>query len=139
MKNLIANFYEFWGSAYLGSFSDDMYSNDQYFSIAFYSIITALLITIIYYYILDRPGTAKKSIWLIAVLLGGIFSFIIAFVSANNGLTEMFTAVGVPVPPEYTSDMLQFSLINVFWTLILIFLLSISLKWKSTHSSYIPF
>jgi len=139
LKNLIANFYEFWGGAYLGSFSDDMYSNDLYFPIALYSIITAILITITYYYVLDRPGTAKKRFWLIAILLGGIMSFVIAFVSANNGLTEMFVNVGVPVPSEYTSVMLQFSLINVFWTVILILLLSIAIKWKSTHSSYVPF
>ena len=139
MKDLIANFYEFWGGAFLGPFSDDMFNNDQYFPIALYSIITAILITIIYYYVLDRPATAKKRFWLLAVLVGVIISFVIAYVTSNNGLTEMFTQVGVPVPAGYTTDMLQFSLINVFWTIILIFLISMAIKWKSTHSSYIPF
>src|SRR5690606_30304669 len=139
LKDLIANFYEFWGGAYLGPFSDDMYSIDQYFPIAIYSIITAIVITVTYYYVLDRPATAKKRFWLLALLVGGILSFVIAYVTSNNGLTEMFTQVGVSVPPGYTSDMLQFSLINVFWTIILILLLSLLLKWKSTHSSYIPF
>ena len=139
MKDLIANLYEFWGGAYLGPFSDDMYSIDQYFPIAIYSIITAIVITIIYYYVLDRPATAKKRFWLLALLLGGIISFVIAFVTSNNGLTEMFIQVGVPVPAGYTTDILQFSLINVFWTIILIFLLSMAIKWKSKNSSYIPF
>ncbi|NJW55750.1 hypothetical protein, partial [Salinimicrobium oceani] len=74
MKDLVANFYELWGGAYLGSFSDQMYDNDLYFSVAIYSSLVALVLTIAYYYVIDRPGTAKISIWALNLLVGGILS-----------------------------------------------------------------
>lgn len=139
LKDLVANFYEIWGLTYLGEFSVQMYNNDLYLSIAVSSIIVALVITLLYYYVIDRPSTGTIGVWLIALLLGGIISLIIAFVSANNALTDVFATIGLPVPPSYTIDIFLFSLINAMWVILLMVLLSISLKWKSTHSSFIPF
>jgi len=139
LKDFIANFYELWGGAYLGDFSEQMYNNDLYFSVALYSIIVALILTIAYYYIVDRPGTAKLSIWSLNLLVGAIINFIIAFVSANNDLTEIFASVGSAVPASFTSDMMVFSIINSMWTVLLMFLFSMLFKWKSSHSSYVPF
>ncbi len=139
MKDLIANFYELWGGAYLGAFSDQMFNNDLYFIIALYSILVALVLTISYYYIIDRPGTAKLSIWAINLLVGGIISAIIAYVSANNDLTEIFAQVGSDIPASFSSDMIMFSLINAMWTMLLMLLLSFVFKWKSTNSSFVPF
>jgi hypothetical protein len=137
--DLIANFYELWGGAYLGNFSNQMYDNNIYFPIALYSILLAIILTVAYYYIIDRPGTAKFSIWSINILVGGIISYIIAYVSANNKLTDVFANIGEPLPAAFTSDILLFGLINTMWTILLMFLLSLVFKWKSTHSSFIPF
>ena len=139
LKDLIANFYELWGAAYLGDFSDQMYNNDLYFSVALYSILVSLILTIAYYYVVDRPGTAKLSIWSLNLLVGAIINFIIAFVSANNDLTEIFASIGEAVPASFTSDMMVFSIINSMWTVLLMFLFSMLFKWKSPNSSYVPF
>jgi len=139
LKDLIANFYELWGGSYLGSFSDQMFNNDLYFPVALYSILVAFMLTIAYYYIIDRPVTAKLSVWAINLLVGWIISYIIAYVSANNDLTEIFTSIGEPVPASFSSDMIMFASINAMWTVLLMVLLSLVFKWKSTHSSYIPF
>ena len=138
MKDLIANFYELWGGAYLGNFSDQMFDNDLYFPVALYSIFVGLILIIVYYYVIDRPGTAKISIWALNLLLGAIISAIIAYVSANNDLTEIFASIGEPVPIAFSSDMLMFAMINAMWTIILMVLLSFVFKWKSPNSSYIP-
>ncbi len=138
MKDLIANFYELWGGAYLGDFSDQMFNNDLYFPVALYSILVAFILIIAYYYVIDRPGTAKISIWAINLLIGGVISAIIAYVSANNDLTEIFSSIGEPVPASFSSDMLMFAMINAMWTIILMVLLSFVFKWKSPNSSYIP-
>lgn len=138
MKDLIANFYELWGGAYLGEFSDQMFNNDLYFPVALFSILVAFILIIAYYYIIDRPGTAKISIWVINLLIGGLISAIIAYVSANNDLTEIFASIGEPVPASFSSDMLMFAMINAMWTLLLMVLLSFVFKWKSPNSSYIP-
>jgi len=138
LKDLIANFYELWGGAYLGDFSDQMFNNDLYFPVALYSILVAFILIIAYYYVIDRPGTAKISIWAINLLIGGVISAIIAYVSANNDLTEIFSSIGEPVPASFSSDMLMFAMINAMWTIILMVLLSFVFKWKSPNSSYIP-
>jgi len=137
--DLIANFYELWGGAYLGNFSNQMYDNNIYFPIALYSILLAIILNVAYYYIIDRPGTARFSIWSINILVGGIISYIIAYVSANNKLTTVFANISEPLPAAFTSDILLFGLINTMWTILLMFLLSLVFKWKSTHSSFIPF
>jgi predicted neutral ceramidase superfamily lipid hydrolase len=139
LKDLIANFYELWGAAYLGNFSDQMFNNDLYFSVALFSIIISTILTIAYYYVVDRPGTAKFSIWSLNLLVGAIINFIIAFVSANNDLTEIFASIGEEVPTSFTSDMMVFSIINSMWTVLFMFLVSMLIKWKSTNSSYVPF
>jgi len=139
LKDLIANFYELWGGGYLGGFSNQMFNNDFYFPVALYSIIVALAITIIYYYILDRPNTANMKVWMLALLIGAIINAVVAFVSANNDLVEIFASIGEEVPNSFSYDMLMFAFINAIWTLILMFVLSIILKWKSPNSSYIPF
>jgi len=139
LKDLIANFYEFWGGAYLGKFSDQMFNNDLYFPVALCSIIVALVITTTYYYILDRPNTANMKVWTLALLIGAIINAVVALVSANNDLIEIFGSIGAEVPKSFSYDMLIFAFINAIWTLVLIFVLSIVLKWKSPNSSYIPF
>jgi hypothetical protein len=139
LKNLIANFYELWGATFLGEFSDQMFSNNLYMSIAMSSVIVAFVITILYYYVIDRPGTAKLGVWFIALLLGAIASVLIAFVSANNGLTDVYASIGADIPPGFSSDMFLFSLVNAMWVVLLMIFLSFIFKWKSTNSSYIPF
>jgi hypothetical protein len=139
LKDLIANFYEFWGGAYLGEFSNQMYNNELYFPVALYSIIIALVITVLYYYILNRPSIANLKFWFLFLLIGAIINAIIAYVSANNDLLEIFASIGEELPKSFSSDLLMFALINAFWTLVLTFAFSIILKWKSPNSSYIPF
>lgn len=139
MKEFIANFYELWGGAYLGAFSDQMYNNDLYMPITLYSVIMAFVLPFVYYYFIDRPITAKFSIWLIMSFLGGVIAFIIAYVSSNFGLIDVFQSAGVDVPSQFSTDMIIFALINTAYSMLALFLFSILLKRKSTHSSYIPF
>lgn len=139
MKELIANFYELWGGAYLGDFSNLMFNNQLYGTIAISSIFLAVIFPALYYYVIDKPSTAKISVWFLMILIGGVIAFLIAYVSSNNGLTEVFADIGEPVPRQFSSDMLIFGLVNAMLTMLLIILLSIPLKIKSTNSSYIPF
>lgn len=139
LKDLIANFYELWGNAYLGNFSDLMYNNDLYFPIAIYSILVALVLTLAYYYVIDRPGTAKLSIWGLNILVAAIINFIVAYYTASSNLTDIYNNEGIKLPTAFSSDMLVMSLINSMWTALLMFVLSLVFKWKSTNSSYVPF
>lgn len=139
LKDLVANFYELWGATYLGNFSILMYDNNLYLPIAIISIIICIVLSITYYYIIDRPATAKISVWLITIIVAAIINFIVAFVSSNNDITEIYAGIGEDIPSSFTSDMMILSFVNSIWTIVLMFLLSLLLKWKSTNSSYIPF
>jgi len=134
MPELIANFYELWGTNYLGPFSDIMFANDFYTIIFIYTFPTALLLSILYYYIVDRPVTSKLWVWLLTVLLGGIIGFVIAYVTVENS----FYSIQL-IPSDYSTEVLIFSVTNLVYTSLLIFIFSILIKWKSPNSSHVPF
>lgn len=132
--NLIANFYELWGANYLGPFSDIMFANDFYTVIFIYTFPTALLLTVLYYYVIDRPTTSKLWVWLVMLLFGGVVGFVIAYVTVENS----FYSINQP-PSDYSTEILIFSMTNFVYTSLLIFLFSILIKWKSPNSSHVPF
>jgi hypothetical protein len=118
----------------LGPFSDIMFANDFYTIVFIYTFPTALLISILYYYVIDRPVTSKLWVWLLTVLFGGIIGFVIAFVTTENS----FYSIDLN-PQDYNSEILIFSITNLVYTSLLIFIFSILIKWKSTNSSHVPF
>lgn len=134
MSDLIANFYELWGANYLGPFSDIMFANDFYTIILIYTLPIALLISILYYYVIDRPVTSKLWVWLLTVLVGGVIGFIIAYVTTENSFYSI-----EQIPLNYSTEVLIFSITNLVYTSLLIFIFSILIKWKSTNSSHVPF
>ena len=139
IKDLIANFYELWGGFYLGKFSNLMYSEDLYLPVALYSILIALVLNVLYYYILNRPSTGNLKVWSLHIVLGCVINAIVAYVSSQNDLIEIFASENQVIPESFYYDMVIFAIINAGWTVILMFLLSLILKWKSPNSSYIPF
>ena len=139
IKDLIANFYELWGGFYLGEFSEQMYNNDLYLPVALYSILIALVLNVLYYYILNRPSTGNLKVWSLHIVLGCVINAVIAFVSSRNDLIEIFASINEELPESFYYDMVIFAIINAGWTVILMFVLSLILKWKSPNSSYIPF
>jgi hypothetical protein len=134
MSELFANIYELWGANFLGPFSDIMFQNDFYRMIFFYTFFTVLGLSILYYYVLDRPKTSKLWVWLSKVLLGGILAFIIAYVTVENNLYSIDQD-----PQNFTTDILLFSVTNSILAVLLIFMISILIKWKSPNSSHVPF
>lgn len=134
MQDLIANIYELWGSNYLGPFSQIMYENDFYSLIVIYTLPTALMLTIVYYYILDRPKTSKLWVWLTTLLIGGALAFMIAYVTVENSLYSIQLQ-----PEDYSTDIIIFSVTNMVYAFLVIFLFSVIIKWKSPNSSHVPF
>ncbi|MET6989151.1 hypothetical protein [Sediminicola arcticus] len=134
MQDLIANFYELWGSNYLGPFSQIMYENDFYSLIFIYTLPTILVLTVIYYYVIDRPKTSKLWVWLLTLLFGGVLAFVIAYVTVENSLYSIQLQ-----PEDYATDTIIFSVTNMAYAFVIIFLFSILIKWKSPNSSHVPF
>ncbi|ADV48156.1 membrane protein [Cellulophaga algicola DSM 14237] len=134
MKDLIANFYEVWGFNYLGAFSDIMFSNDFNTVIVLYTLPTVLVLTAVYYYVIDRPKTSKLWVWITWLFGVGLIAFGLAFITVENS----FYGVGID-PAAYRVETVIFSVTNLVWSILIMFLFSILIKWKSTNSSHVPF
>jgi hypothetical protein len=108
----------------------------------FISVGGSLLVTIIYYYIIDRPKTAKLSVWLFFMLLTVIGLGITAYILASNAIIDYHLIEGLDVQkevPMLTQDLIYFSLTNMLYSALLFLIFSAIIKWKSTNSSHVPF
>lgn len=97
------------------------------------SFIIVLSIAILYYYIIDRPSTGKLKIWFWFLLGTAVITGIFAFMYANNSLIEYNAQC------DFTSDLSIFAFLNLFYSVIAFFIISILIKWKSTNSMHVPF
>lgn len=100
--------------------------------------IISLFIVILYYYIIDRPKTAKLSVWLIFLFLNSIILSILAYILANNTIIEDYLSEGNFVP-DYFEDLIYFSGMNFLIAALFFLIFSSLLKWKSHNSSHVPF
>lgn len=98
----------------------------------------SLLMVILYYYIIDRPKTAKLSVWLVFLLLNSIILSIAAYVIANNTIIDDYLSTTNPVP-DYFQDLIYFSGMNFLFAALFFLIFSSLLKWKSSNSSHVPF
>jgi hypothetical protein len=134
MKELVANIYELWGFLYHDDFSEVMFSNDFNTVIAIYTVPTVLVLTAIYYYVIDRPKTSKLWVWVTWLIGVGLIAFTIAFVTVESSF------YGIDLnPTTYRTETIIFSVTNMVWAMIVMFFFSLLIKWKSTNSSHVPF
>lgn len=98
----------------------------------------SLLMVILYYYIIDRPRTAKLSVWIIFLFLNATILSILAYVLANNTIIDDYLSAGNPVP-DYFADLFYFSGMNFIIAALLFLIFSSLFKWKSSNSSHVPF
>lgn len=97
-----------------------------------------LLITGIYYFIVDRPKTAKLIVWGILNLITSFGLAVLAYSLANNAIINDYLLAGNEVP-NYSTDLICFSFVNFLISAILFSLFSLLLKMFSKNSTYIPF
>ena len=98
----------------------------------------SFIIVILYYYVIDRPKTAKLSVWLIFLFLNAIILAVVGYTVANNTIVDDYLSAGLPVP-DYSQDLIYFSAMNFLIAALFFLLFSILLKWKSQNSSHVPF
>ncbi|SDH29695.1 hypothetical protein [Winogradskyella thalassocola] len=104
--------------------------------------IVSLLFVVLYYYVVDRPKTAKLTIWLLFLLVVSIVSSIIAYMVANDSIIDNYLSQGLSVLdeiPYFFQDLIYFSLTNFLFGALFFLIWSSLLKWKSSNSSHIPF
>lgn len=100
--------------------------------------LASLLMGILYYYVIDRPKTAKLSIWLLFLFINALVLSIIAYVVASNTVVNNYLLTSGNVP-DYSEDYIYFSIVNFLFAALFFLLWSSIVKWKSSNSSHIPF
>ena len=136
MNDFFQKLYEMFG--YNQGFSDNLYNTGTYSPIGILMFAISLVGMAIYYYAINHPRFNRWYNWLFVVLILCAINLGIAFFKAYSVIEGVFQQQNQAVPYP-TMNFIEFSLTNVFWTIISCLLLSLIIKWGSTNAKYSPF
>lgn len=141
MNNFFAILYEGFHPLdlfYIEGFSDDMFQSGIYPIIGFIMLCSTLFLMAIYYYFISNyNGFFKKRFWIIWILVIGIINFFTAYYYSINAMENFYSTSSNGNP--YTTEHINFSMVNLLWTVIFSFLFSLVLKFKSVCATKTPF
>jgi len=140
MNDFFATLYEgfFLGLFYIQGFSDDMYDSEILPIIGTIMLCTSFILSATYYYFISNyNGFYKKRFWFIWILVIGVINFIAAYYYSEIAMENFYSTSTNGSP--YTTEHINFSLVNLFWAVIFSFLFSLVLKIKSVCASKTPF
>jgi membrane protease YdiL (CAAX protease family) len=130
MKDLFANIFEFGGS-FRGEYADILY-DFVYVPVGFILIFVALLSTLGYYKLFDRPRFHRWWHWLMVLTLTAFVMVIIAILYTNGVINR-------EAPDTYIGNYVDFLIAVFLITAILFFLYSILIKNFSINRRRTPF
>ena len=141
MNDFFANLFELWGLAIIensqASFSDQMYDNALYPPIGLVMIISAVLFTIIYYFIINHARLSRWYWWGLGGLIVAVLNFLTSWGIADGKLYQIYVNAGMQCPFSFI-DILPFSLIVAMWAFIVYLLASVIFKRFSINSRHTP-
>ena len=113
---------------YESEFSQEMYNNNMYLVVALINSGIALATAAIYYYAINSVSFARWYHWLIFLGIAVIFAFALDFIYPNSVFSEY----------EFTTQLLQFSLLNIIVEALLFIIVSYSIRWWSSNCRHTP-
>ena len=159
MNNIFETIYcwlnSFFGTSlelYLKGYScaTQMYDSSNQFNLyGCWALVTAILIMILYYYVINHPRQNRWWVWLLYGLAVGIINFIIAtwktIHELRNGLIDD-CLVNTRDSSGYiigqlitTTDCIGFAFVNFLWSMVFYVILSLLFKWLSSNCKHSPF
>ena len=139
MSDIVANFFELWGLAYLGPFSQYMYKADLYLVPFLWLILLPAFVLVVYYILWDNIRFAKTWVWGIVVLVVSIVVGAIGLSYADEGLYDYLNSHHITNSRIQDADYINFTFICFCWSLAWSFILSMIFKYFSVKGRYIPF
>lgn len=139
MADIIADFFEIWGWAYFGPFSQYMYKADLYIVPFLWLLLLPLAVLSIYYIVWDNIQFAKNWIWFTIITTLSLIVAAIGWSIAETGLYDYLNAHNVTNAKIDDVDYIYFFIICFGWSMIWSFILSWFLKFFSVKGRYIPF
>lgn len=122
--------------------SEGFTANNKFVMYGFIALGVALVVALVYYYVINHPRFNKWWSWLLMLLLVGLINL---FVGAGMTLGDLYAGdigdclINGENGGIYNSTGWMFGLANFFVSAIFFFVLSISLKWWSVNCKRTPF
>ncbi|WP_121965094.1 hypothetical protein [Myroides sp. N17-2] len=142
MNDLFATLYEGFNPLnlfYIENFSSDMYDSGSYVTMGWALLIVTVVTVVLYYFLLSNYGKFYKRIWwFVYILIIGLINFIIAYNVSMNAMDDLFITSEDGNPYGF-SEYFQLGMVNVLYGVILSFILSIIVKFKSIQATRTPF
>lgn len=142
MNDLFATLYEGFNPLnlfYIENFSGDMYDSGSYVTMGWALLLVTVIMVVLYYFLLSNYGKFYKRIWwFVYILIIGLINFIIAYNVSMNAMDDLFITSEDGNPYGF-SEYFQLGMVNVLYGVILSFILSIIVKFKSIQATRTPF
>ncbi len=135
----IKEIFELFGAAYLGDFSNYMDISRAYSTTFWVMLIIPLLVTVIYYIVLDHILLAKTRKWLLIGIGTCAATAVIDMIIARMKMGDYIFTSNVMNVNIDSGDYLSFGFIVFAYCALLYFIFSLILKSFSSRSRNIPF
>jgi hypothetical protein len=136
MNDFFATLYEAGSAFHLGDFSMELYTNKIYFLVGVSLFLSVILLSLVFYYVIDHPRFNKWTHWLLFTGIVCLLNFGLAFYFTYAALDVLYSTQGTEMP--YGSEFWIFSLINLLYAFLLSILVSLAVRWWSRNCSTCP-
>ena len=131
--------FELFGAANLGDFSDNMDLSRTYSTTFWVMLIIPLLVTVLYYIVLDHILLAKTKKWLFIGVVTCAATAVIDMIIARMKMGEFIFTSNITNTHIDAGDYLSFGFIVFAYSALLYFIFSLILKSFSSRSRNVPF
>jgi len=132
MQSIIVGMLELWGLARFQQFSSIMYDERLYTTPFWVMLITPIILCFVFYKARDAVRGASIGRWAMYGLGSALLVLLINFLFLNSKNTNLQLGF-------IFADMFSFLIINVLWSLLIYFVVSLFVKYLSINRRYIPF
>jgi len=115
---------------YESSFSNEMFNNNMYFIIAIVTVILCWAMAGIYYYLIDSVRFSRWYHWGIILIAAMLLSALFTYFYPNNEFLDQEL--------DLSSDLVNFSIVNVLVSGIVFIIASFSIRWWSSNCRHTP-
>ena len=136
MNDFFAALYEAGSAFNLGNFSLELYTNKLYLPVGISLFLSVILLSLIFYYVIDHPRFNKWTHWLLYTAGVCFLNFGLAFYFTYSELDLIYSTNGTVLP--YWSEFWIFSLINLLYAFLLSIIVSLAVRWWSRNCSTCP-
>lgn len=115
---------------YSQNFSNWMYNNSMYLVIAIVTVLVSWGIAFIYYYLINSVRFDRWYHWLLMLLASILLAPCVDIAYSNSSSSAIGT--------DFSSDILNFAIINILVTAIFFIIASFSIRWWSYNCNHTP-